>query len=33
VEDFQSAVKNAGRSATLLVQREEQQSIITITLQ
>jgi serine protease Do len=33
VEDFQTAVKNAGRSATLLVQRDDQQSIITITLQ
>jgi serine protease Do len=33
VEEFQKAVKDAGRSATLLVQRENQQSIITITLQ
>jgi serine protease Do len=33
VEDFQKAVKDAGRSATLLVQREDQQTIITITLQ
>ncbi|HEY6452707.1 MAG TPA: DegQ family serine endoprotease [Steroidobacteraceae bacterium] len=33
VEQFQSAVKNAGRSATLLVQRDEQQSIVTIMLQ
>ncbi|MFI4894726.1 MAG: DegQ family serine endoprotease [Steroidobacterales bacterium] len=33
VEQFQNAVKNAGRSATLLVQRDAQQSIVTITLQ
>jgi serine protease Do len=33
VAQFETAVKNAGHEATLLVQREEQQSIITITLQ
>ncbi len=33
VAQFQDAVKAAGRSATLLVQREAQQSIVTITLQ
>ena len=33
VDEFQKSVKNAGRSATLLVQRDNQQSIITITLQ
>jgi serine protease Do len=33
VAAFEAAVKNAGHEATLLVQREEQQSIITITLQ
>ncbi|MGA2024121.1 MAG: DegQ family serine endoprotease [Steroidobacteraceae bacterium] len=33
VEEFQKAVKEAVHSATLLVQRENQQSIITITLQ
>jgi serine protease Do len=33
VEEFQKAVKEAGHSATLLVQRENQQSIITIALQ
>ncbi|HEY5020698.1 MAG TPA: DegQ family serine endoprotease [Steroidobacteraceae bacterium] len=33
VEQFQTAVKAAGRSATLLVQRDAQQSIVTITLQ
>jgi serine protease Do len=33
VSQFEAAVKNAGREATLLVQRDEQQSIITITLQ
>ena len=33
VAQFETAVKNAGREATLLVQRDEQQSIITITLQ
>jgi len=33
VEQFQNAVKNAGHSATLLVQRDAQQSIVTITLQ
>jgi serine protease Do len=33
VEQFQSAVKTAGRSATLLVQRDALQSIVTITLQ
>jgi serine protease Do len=30
---FESAVKNAGHDATLLIQREGQQSIVTITLQ
>jgi serine protease Do len=30
---FEQAVKNAGRDATLLIQREGQQSIVTITLQ
>jgi serine protease Do len=33
VTQFQTAVKNAGHEATLLVQRDEQQSIITITLE
>ncbi|HEY2417481.1 MAG TPA: DegQ family serine endoprotease [Steroidobacteraceae bacterium] len=33
VEQFQNAVKAAGHSATLLVQRDAQQSIVTITLQ
>jgi len=33
VEQFQNAVKNAGHSATLLVQRDAKQSIVTITLQ
>ena len=33
VAQFETAVKNAGHEATLLVQRDEQQSIITITLQ
>ncbi|MGA8707810.1 MAG: DegQ family serine endoprotease [Steroidobacteraceae bacterium] len=33
VDQFQAAVKNAGHSATLLVQHDEQQSIVTITLQ
>jgi serine protease Do len=33
VAGFQAAVKNAGHDATLLVQREDQQSIVTITLQ
>jgi serine protease Do len=33
VAQFETAVKNAGREATLLVQRDEQTSIITITLQ
>jgi serine protease Do len=33
VSQFETAVKNAGHEATLLVQRDEQQSIITITLQ
>jgi serine protease Do len=33
VEQFQSAVKNAGRSATLLMQHDAQQSIVTVTLQ
>jgi serine protease Do len=33
VEQFQAAVKNAGHSATLLVQHDAQQSIVTITLQ
>ena len=30
---FETAVKNAGHDATLLIQREGQQSIVTITLQ
>jgi serine protease Do len=33
VEQFQSAVKNAGHSATLLIQHDAQQTIVTITLQ
>jgi serine protease Do len=33
VAAFEAAVKDAGREATLLVQRDEQQSIVTITLQ
>jgi serine protease Do len=33
VEQFQNAVKSAGRSATLLIQHDAQQSIVTITLQ
>jgi serine protease Do len=33
VAQFETAVKNAGHEATLLVQRDEQQSIVTITLQ
>jgi len=33
VEQFQTAVKNAGHSVTLLVQHDAQQSIVTITLQ
>jgi serine protease Do len=33
VAGFQQAVKNAGHDATLLIQREGQQSIVTITLQ
>ncbi|HEV7985907.1 MAG TPA: PDZ domain-containing protein, partial [Steroidobacteraceae bacterium] len=33
VDQFQSAVKNAGRSATLLIQHDAQQSIVTISLQ
>jgi serine protease Do len=33
VAQFETAVKNAGHEATLLVQRDEQQSIITITLE
>jgi serine protease Do len=33
VADFEQAVKSAGRDATLLIQREEQQLIVTITLQ
>ncbi|HEY3809595.1 MAG TPA: DegQ family serine endoprotease [Steroidobacteraceae bacterium] len=33
VEQFQAAVKNAGHSATLLLQHDAQQSIVTITLQ
>jgi serine protease Do len=33
VEQFQGAVKAAGRSATLLVQRDAQQTIVTIALQ
>ncbi|HXN10012.1 MAG TPA: PDZ domain-containing protein, partial [Steroidobacteraceae bacterium] len=33
VADFQAAVKSAGRSATLLIQRDNQQSIVTVTLQ
>ena len=30
---FEAAVKNAGHDATLLIQREGQQSIVTITLE
>jgi serine protease Do len=33
VAEFQAAVKSAGRSATLLIQRDNQQSIVTVTLQ
>jgi serine protease Do len=33
VDQFQTAVKNAGHSATLLIQHEGQQAIVTITLQ
>jgi serine protease Do len=33
VAAFETAVKNAGHDATLLIQREGQQSIVTITLQ
>jgi serine protease Do len=33
VEQFQSAVKNAGHSATLLVQHDAQQAIVTVPLQ
>jgi serine protease Do len=33
VDQFQTAVKNAGHSATLLVQHDSQQSIVTVTLQ
>ncbi len=33
VSDFQTAVKNAGKQATLLIQRENQQTIVTVTLQ
>ena len=33
VGGVQTAVKNAGHSATLLVQHDAQQSIVTITLQ
>jgi serine protease Do len=33
VAEFQAAVKNAGKSATLLIQRDNQQSIVTVTLQ
>jgi serine protease Do len=33
IAQLETAVKNAGREATLLVQREDQQSIITLTLQ
>ncbi len=33
VEQFQTAVKNAGHSATLLIQHDGQQAIVTITLQ
>ncbi len=33
VEQFQNAVKTAGRSATLLVQHDGQQTIVTVTLQ
>ncbi len=33
VADFQAAVRSAGRSATLLIQRDNQQSIVTVTLQ
>jgi serine protease Do len=33
IAGFQQAVKNAGHDATLLIQREGQQSIVTITMQ
>ena len=33
VAQFETAVKNAAHEATLLVQRDEQTSIVTITLQ
>ena len=33
IASFEQAVKNAGHEATLLIQREGQQSIVTITLQ
>ena len=33
VDQFQTAVKNAGHSATLLIQHDGQQAIVTITLQ
>jgi len=33
VAEFQAAIKNATRSATLLIQRDDQQSIVTVTLQ
>ena len=33
VSQFETLVKNAGREATLLVQREDQQTVITLTLQ
>jgi serine protease Do len=33
VAEFQAAVKNALKSATLLIQRDNQQSIVTVTLQ
>jgi serine protease Do len=33
IAGFELAVKNAGHDATLLIQREGQQSIVTITLQ
>jgi serine protease Do len=33
VAQFEQAVKDAGRDATLLIQREDQQTIVTVTLQ
>jgi serine protease Do len=33
IAEFQAAIKNALKSATLLIQRDNQQSIVTVTLQ